>query len=620
MLPRFLIPPVFASEEQTERARVFHYVVLLIMLVATVFILAVIVGQPELASWAAFRAGFVDIFGLGAIAMNRAGMRQLASVLFIASLLAFVTVNSLSAGGIRSPGVTYLLAFVLMAGLVLGEAAGIITALVCGAVGLGLVVAEHYGALPAPTIQYSAFSLWLLNCLYIGIVIVLMRLATQGISQALKRAETELAERKLAEQMRDEAERQRAALQAQLIQSQKMEALGTLAGGVAHDFNNLLGAIQGFARLIESDVRPGFPPHSFAQRILTACDRGKDLVEQILAFAHADDQQRSVLSLNQTLQECEPLITAILPATAHLNVVLPHEDLTAAAHRGQISQLVVNLCRNAADSLPGGRGSVSVELARVTEAELAAWDVPPPGKQKMTVGKIDTAQGYACLRVRDDGTGISPEILKRIFDPFFTTKGRGRGTGLGLAVVHGVLETHNYACAVETAPGLGTVFSVYLPLTNAPVLEPALPAQNPPAGNERVLVVDDEPDIADMLMIGLDRLGYNVVAVNDPVEALDAFREDPAAWDAVITDQLMPGMLGTDLLSKLRSTRPDIKTVLCTGFADRADPETSHDIDIFLRKPTDAQAIAHSLRNLFDRAPVPQSEAGRLAAGPVAHH
>src|SRR5262249_3188146 len=162
---------------------------------------------------------------------------------------------------------------------------------------------------------------------------------------ALKRAESELAERKLAEEMRDQAERQREALQAQLAQAQKMEALGTLAGGVAHDFNNLLGAIQGFARLIESDLRPGFPPHSFAQRILASCDRGKELVEQILAFAQTGNQERHVVSLARVLRECEPTIVAILPKTTHLTVDYPPDDLRAVIHKSQVSQLIVNMCR-----------------------------------------------------------------------------------------------------------------------------------------------------------------------------------------------------------------------------------------------------------------------------------
>jgi CheY-like chemotaxis protein len=210
---------------------------------------------------------------------------------------------------------------------------------------------------------------------------------------------------------------------------------------------------------------------------------------------------------------------------------------------------------------------------------------------------------YARLRVSDNGAGISADILKRIFDPFFTTKGRGRGTGLGLAVVHGVVESHGGACSVETVPGRGTAFSVYLPLTSAPAAD-ARPAFHGDslAGTERILVVDDEADIVDMLVIGLERLGYDVVGVNDPIEALNAFVEDPSAWDAVITDQVMPGMLGTELLSKLKTVRSDLKTVLCTGFADQAEPANSRDIDSFLRKPTDADAVAHSLRKLFDRA------------------
>jgi signal transduction histidine kinase len=671
---------VFDNPEQTERARNFHYAVWLIMLVTTVVVLGIVATQIELAAWALRSLATVDGLGLAGLMLNRQGKTRLASLLLVGGVIALVTFNSLSAGGIRSPGVTLYFVFVLMAGLLLGQAAAIVTALACAMLGLGLIVAEGNGFLPEPTVRYNAVSLWLLNCLYMGVVVILLRLATQTISKALRRAETELTERKAAEKERErfvadlakrvkelrlvhsaakllgdrpfdqqvlselvsqmpgawmhpdcceahiaygdleastpnwkssawmlseplttsggkgvievayreprasmsenpfigeerellrslaemltaylernEAERRRAVLEAQLLQSQKMEALGTLAGGVAHDFNNLLGAIQGFAQLMTADLRPGFPPHSFAQRILAACDRGRDLVEQILAFAHGGTQERTVVNLSQLLQECEPLVSATLPKSADLNVIHPVEDLRALAHRGQISRLIVNLCRNAGDSLGNKPGNITVELSRASRTELANWSEGASEENRLAVGTLNPMAEYARLRVSDNGAGISADILKRIFDPFFTTKGRGRGTGLGLAVVHGVVESHGGACSVETTPGLGTAFSVYLPLTSAPAADtrPAIHTDSL-RGSERILVVDDEPDIVDMLVIGLDRLGYEVVGENDPMEALNAFVEDPSAWDAVITDQVMPGMLGTELLSKLKTVR-----------------------------------------------------------------
>ena len=605
MIGGLITPPVFDNQEQNERARNLHYVAWVIVVATTIGLVGIAAAQTELAVWALTRLAVVLGLALVGLVLNHQGKTHLASLLLVGGLIAFVTMNSFFVGGIRSPGVTLYFLFVLMAGLLLGEVAGIMTAVGCALLGLGLIVSEGLGFLPEPTVHYNAVSLWLLNCIYMGVVIILLRLATRTIRNALRRAETELADRKRAERERERAEQRHEALETQLRQSQKMEALGTLAGGVAHDFNNLLGAIQGFAQLITSDLRPGFPPHNFAQRILAACDRGKELVEQILAFAHGGNLQRSVVNLSLLLQECEALVSATLPKSVHLSVIQPEEELRAWVHRVQISQLIVNLCRNAADSLENEPGNVTVELSRASRAEIADWSERPVEQNRLAVGKLDPTAEYARLRVSDDGAGIAPDVLKRIFDPFFTTKGRSRGTGLGLAVVHGVVETHGGACCVETELGHGTAFSVYLPLTNAPIADAGPPVRDrSPAGSERVLVVDDEPDIADMLVIGLERLGYDVVGTYDPVEALHAFEEDPSAWDAVIADQVMPAMLGTELLSRIKTRRPDLKTILCTGFAEKAESANSRCIDAFVVKPTDAQAIGHSLRDLFDRAPV----------------
>jgi CheY-like chemotaxis protein len=217
--------------------------------------------------------------------------------------------------------------------------------------------------------------------------------------------------------------------------------------------------------------------------------------------------------------------------------------------------------------------------------------------------------------VSDNGSGIPPEILKRIFDPFFTTKGRQRGTGLGLAVVHGVIEAHSGACRVESTPSEGTRFCIYLPVTNEALQLSAMSAApaNAARGNERVLIVDDEPDMADMLAIGLDRLGYDVAAVNDSLEALSVFEEDPTAWDAVVADQLMPHMRGVELLHRLKTVRPTLKTVLCTGFSDGVEGELVEKgaIDFFVQKPTDAQGVAASLRILFDNPADPPRQLTR---------
>ena len=195
-------------------------------------------------------------------------------------------------------------------------------------------------------------------------------------------------------------------------------------------------------------------------------------------------------------------------------------------------------------------------------------------------------------------------VRRKIFEPFFTTKGRHRGTGLGLAVVHGVVESTGGVCQVQTLPGEGTVFSIYFPLVGGAALTEVPKVSGPRnlRGRERVLIVDDERDIADMMAIGLERLGYETVGVNDPLEALSAIAEDPQAFDIVITDQVMPALRGLDLIKKLKEIKPEIKAVLCTGYSDGANEQVSRaaGADAFFHKPVDARELAPTLRMLME--------------------
>ena len=231
-----------------------------------------------------------------------------------------------------------------------------------------------------------------------------------------------------------------------------------------------------------------------------------------------------------------------------------------------MTQLISNLCKNAADALGGAPGQIDVSLATIGGAELAREsDLMLSGGASL-IGQVDLSKTYARIRVADTGSGIPAETLKRIFDPFFTTKGRGKGTGLGLAVVHGVVEAHNGFCRVDTKEGKGTVFSIFLPLVDAPVA-PAHGRQltRTEHGRERVLLVDDEVDITDTVAMGLDRLGYETLAVNDPLEALEVFQADPEAWDIVVLDELMPGMRGSELAARLKMLRPALPIILVSG-------------------------------------------------------
>jgi signal transduction histidine kinase/ActR/RegA family two-component response regulator len=402
------------------------------------------------------------------------------------------------------------------------------------------------------------------------------------------------------ERRRMEAEQR--SRQAREAQTGKLDALGRVAGGVAHDFNNILGAILGFARLLAQDLPGESLQHHFVKRILAASERGRELVEQVLAFTRGRGVERKIIDLQRVVRQSETLLSASFAKTTHARFKYDSGALPVLGNEARLGQLVSNLCLNANEALCRKPGLVAVEVGRVPRDELESLKAAGPDERLF--GNIDPARDYVRLRVSDSGAGIPREILDRIFEPFFTTKGRQHGTGLGLAVVQGVVESHGGICHVLSRPGGGARFSVYLPL------EGGLPAaaQTPKiaterlVGNERILVVDDEADIVDALVFGLERLGYETVGVNDPVEALEAFAEAPFAWDLVVTDQVMPGMRGLELVKQMKAIRGDIKIVLCTGYSDNIDEVVSREagVDAFHIKPVDAVLIAPSIRRLMD--------------------
>jgi PAS domain S-box-containing protein len=402
----------------------------------------------------------------------------------------------------------------------------------------------------------------------------------------------DLSERKQAEAARRERDR----LEAQLQQASRMEAVGRLAGGIAHDFNNILGAAINFAGFLEEDLPPDSPQQTFARRIRSACLKGRDLVAQILAFARAQPIDRRPIDLRDVLREARELLAGTLPPTTRLRLELGEGALMVHGNDSQLGQLVVNLCINAQDALRGAPGEIALRLAPHDPG--AAARAPP-----LLLGALAADRRYARIDVADTGEGIPEAALPRLFEPFFTTKERGRGTGLGLAVVQGVITAHGGACAIASAPGRGTCFSVYLPLGEeaAGVDRAALPKGGGIRGSERVLVVDDAVDITDTLSIGLERLGYEVAAVNDAREALAAVRDDPAGWAVVVTDRLMPEMDGLTLARELHALRADLPIILYTGIEDGALEAAAHHhvFAALLRKPAEVTELAKVIRGLL---------------------
>ena len=397
-------------------------------------------------------------------------------------------------------------------------------------------------------------------------------------------------------------------LEEQLLQAQKTEAIGRLAGGIAHDFNNILGAILGFAGFLVQDLPKASPEQGFAERIVKAGERARDLVHQILAFSRRVEIRREPHDLGRLLRETQDLLLASVSKPSRLDMRIDGGEFVADVNPAQISQIVLNLVINANDALAGEPGTISLALTHLRPGDPVYARGRDGGE--VFIGALDPGRAYARLSVTDTGVGIEPALLKNIFDPFFTTKERGRGTGLGLAVVQGVVSGYGGAMTVSSRPGQGSMFTVYLPLSTAAALAAPLGSASVDSdvrGNERVLVVDDEADIRDMLSVGLDRLGYEVVAIGDPEAAYEAVAEAPDAWDVVISDEVMPQMRGVTLFHRLRRINPRLRFILCTGFSASTTEHTAQraGIDAYFVKPVSAEQLAGCIRSLIDAlAPV----------------
>ena len=264
----------------------------------------------------------------------------------------------------------------------------------------------------------------------------------------------------------DQRDKQQKLLEQRLRDSQKMEAMGKLAGGIAHDFNNLLSAILGFAHLLRGDLAEGSEQHHFAVRIAAACQRGRDMVEQILSFASSGTQKLETIGLVAFLKETEPLVAKMLAANTSISIALPEKEILVRANSAQLSQLVTNICKNASEAYGDGPGIVDVTLAAPDADEIGRIADRSHTDRTRLIGVPMPSQAYGCIRVRDHGSGIAPDLLQKIFDPFFTTKGK-RGSGLGLSIVQRIIDSLGGFCQIETGVGQGTTLSVYLPLAEA---------------------------------------------------------------------------------------------------------------------------------------------------------
>ena len=378
-----------------------------------------------------------------------------------------------------------------------------------------------------------------------------LRVSDEARRTVIRIAVTDITERK-------EAEADLRRFEAQLRHVQKMESIGTLAGGIAHDFNNILGAILGNAALARDEMVPGSAAAACLDEIRRASLRARDLVQQILTFSRHEPQRLVTQPLQPIIEETHKLLRATLSARVRLEVSLDDGPHHVHADATQIQQVLMNLCTNAWHALKDGAGLISIGL------EPAALDETDC---RRLAGL--RAGPHVHLWVRDDGVGMDAATRDRIFEPFFTTKPVGQGTGLGLSVVHGIVTAHHGAIAVDTEPGRGTTFHLYLPVVEAGSRAPAAgPASAQPVSGrgERVLYVDDDETMVLMVERLLQRAGYQSHVCLNAQEAIQAVRAQPEWFDLVVTDYNMPGLSGLQVARALAELRPSLPVVLSSGY------------------------------------------------------
>jgi len=385
-------------------------------------------------------------------------------------------------------------------------------------------------------------------------------------------------------------------LERQLLQAQKMEAIGTLAGGIAHDFNNILGAILGYTELtialVEEDRNENAIIRRNLEQVYRASLRAKDLIQHILTFSRQTEHKPQSIKINLILKEALKLLRASLPATIDIYQEIDTNPRYILGDPTQIHQIIMNLCTNAYDAMREKGGVLKVQLnpVEINEQQSAENININPGK-------------YLKLTVSDTGMGMSDETIKRIFDPFFTTKEAGAGTGLGLSVVHGIVKNHYGEITVESKPGRGTTFNIYLPEFEPKEENASTENQELLIGTENILYIDDEESLVQTGKQILEKLGYKVTGKTRSSEALELFKQYPEQFDLVLTDQMMPKMTGIDLAKKILDIRPDIPIILITGYSEVMTRVQLRQMGIrdLIMKPILTADLSNAIRTVLDK-------------------
>jgi two-component system, cell cycle sensor histidine kinase and response regulator CckA len=402
-----------------------------------------------------------------------------------------------------------------------------------------------------------------------------------------------------AEQRRQRAQAEESLRQTeqQLRQSQKMEAVGRLAGGIAHDFNNLLTAILGYSELVLHEMPSDAVCRADIEEIRKAGNRAAALTRQLLAFSRQQVLEPRVADFNEIVANVEKLLHRMIGADVELVTKLDPAIGHVRVDAGQMEQVLINLAVNARDAMPeGGR------LCLRTSDQVFM--------QPCRVYSVTMERGrYLVATVSDTGMGMTPDIMKQIFDPFFTTKGVGDGTGLGLSTVYGIIKQSSGYIFVNSEPGRGTAFEIYLPCVDAPIdaLKPGPSAVRSVKGSETILLVDDDAGVRHLVGRALKDNGYHVLAVPDGMEAMVVANGHAGVFHLLIADLVLPLMGGAELAAQLTAARPELPVLYISGYTDRSESkvDASHAGRAYLQKPFTPSVLVRKVRELLDATTIP---------------
>lgn len=390
---------------------------------------------------------------------------------------------------------------------------------------------------------------------------------------------------------RKKSEKERGELETQLFQLKKMETIGTLAGGIAHDFNNILTPILGYTDMALEELPDESTLRFDIEQINHAAIRGKDLVQQILTFSREVNSGKKPIQLNLVVTEVLNLLKGTFPAGIIIRQDIDQDIGTILADATHMHQIIMNLCTNASYAMMNTGGILAVKLDVVT----------PDRKLIKQVPNLKTVK-YVRLTLSDTGHGMDSKTKERIFEPFFTRKEVGSGSGLGLSVVHGIVNNYGGAIKVDSTPGAGTTFTIYLPQYGTRPVSQADLNKTLTKGNEYILFVDDEQEITYMGKKMLENLGYMVTIKTDALSALEDFKSDPHKYSLLVTDQTMPRMFGTELAARLKEIRPDLKVIIITGYIDKLPEDIINETGIseIIMKPLILSDFSKVIRKVLD--------------------